>query len=300
MMMKLYEIIEKVSKTDSTLLILGENGTGKELVASTIHYQSKRKLRPLIKLNCAARAENLVESELFGYEKGAFTGATRKKPGRFEQADKGTIFLDEIGDLPPSIQIKLLRVLQDGTFESLGGSNTKQVDVRVVAATNKNLEEEVKKGDFREDLYYRLNVIPVHLPALRERREDIPLLIDYFLGKYIAKFGKSVTFSSGAIGALMEYDFPGNVRELENIVERCVALSTDRTITKNALPLHIVPDQKAPSSRDTLSEITSETEKAHIMKILKLTRGSKTKAAEILGISRKTLWEKINAYGIDA
>jgi two-component system response regulator AtoC len=297
-MEKVYELIEKVSQTDSTILILGENGTGKEMVASTIHYQSQRNNGPLIKVNCAALPENLVESELFGYEKGAFTGATRTKPGRFERAHKGTIFLDEIGDLPPSVQIKLLRVLQDGSIERLGGTETLSVDVRVITATNRNLDEDVKKGRFREDLYYRLNVIPVHMPPLRERRDDIPLLIDHFLECYNNNFGKKATFSSDAISALMDYDFPGNVRELENIVERCIALSTENSITRDTLPLHIVKNRKDLSPTVSLPEVAAEAEKAHIMKILKSTKGNKTKAAEILGISRKSLWEKVKAYNI--
>jgi DNA-binding NtrC family response regulator len=296
---KIYDLIEKVSQTNSTVLILGENGTGKELVASTIHYNSRRKSRPLIIVNCAALPENLVESELFGHEKGAFTGAAQRKPGRFERADKGTIFLDEIGDLPASVQIKLLRVLQDGTFERLGGTETLKVDVRVIAATNKDLHKDVKTGRFREDLYYRLNVIPIMMPALRDRREDIPLLTDHFLECCNSRFGRSTEISSDAIYALMEYDFPGNVRELQNIVERSVALSTDNTITKNSLPLHIAKNQMDSSPTVTLSEVASEAEKEHIMKILHSTRGNKTKAAAILGISRKTLWEKIKAFNME-
>ena len=295
---KIFELIGKVTQTDSTILIYGENGTGKEMVASAIHYQSERKNGPFIKVNCAAFPEHLVESELFGYEKGAFTGATRRKPGRFERADNGTIFLDEIGDLPPSVQLRLLRILQDRSFERLGGTEALRVDVRVITATNRNLEEEVKKGRFREDLYYRLNVIPVRMPALRERREDIPLLIEHFLDMYTSRFGKRVTMSADAIGVLLNYDFPGNVRELENIVERCVALSEDDTIMKDALPSHIVENHKQQSPPTTLSEIAAEAEKAHIIKILKSTKGSKIKAAEILGISRKTLWEKMNIHHI--
>jgi DNA-binding NtrC family response regulator len=297
-MRKVYGLIEKVSRTDSTVLILGENGTGKELAASTIHYQSERANRPLIKVNCAAFPEHLVESELFGHEKGAFTGASRRKPGRFERADKGSIFLDEVGDLPPSVQVKLLRVLQDGQFERLGGTEGMQVDVRIIAATNRSLSDDVKKGRFREDLYYRLNVIPVSLPPLRERREDIPLLLHHFLQCYNSRFGKKVTFTSEAIGALMEYDFPGNVRELENIVERCVTLVEGGAVAKDALPPHLVlKDAQAPSP--LLSEVAGEAEREHIIRTLRATGGNKTRAAEILGISRKTLWEKINTYGIE-
>jgi two-component system response regulator AtoC len=297
-MEKIYELIEKVIKTDSTILILGENGTGKELIASTIHYQGLRKQGPLIKVNCAALPENLVESELFGYEKGAFTGAEQRKLGRFERADRGTIFLDEIGDLPASVQIKLLRVLQDGSFERLGGTETLHVNARVIAATNRNLHDEVKEGRFREDLYYRLNVIPILMPALRERREDIPLLLDHYLRIYNNRFGKRIVLSSDVVRALMNYDFPGNVRELENIVERCVSLSTEDTITRDALPGYIVKEQLCQPSRIKLSEVAAEAEKAHIVAILKSTKGNKTRTAEILGISRKNLWEKLKAYRI--
>lgn len=297
-MKKIYDLIDKVTKTESTILILGENGTGKELIASTIHYQGLRKQGPFIKVNCAALPENLVESELFGYEKGAFTGAEQRKPGRFERADRGTIFLDEIGDLPASVQIKLLRVLQDGSFERLGGTETLHVNVRVIAATNRNLHDEVKEGRFREDLYYRLNVIPVLMPALRERRGDIPLLLDHYLQIYNDRFGKRIVFSADVVRALMNYDFPGNVRELENIVERCVSLSTEDTITQNALPEHIVKEQLGQPSRIKLSEVAAEAEKEHIITILKSTKGNKTRTAEILGISRKNLWEKLKAYHI--
>ena len=298
-MRKIHELIKSVSRTDSTVLILGENGTGKELVASAIHYQSSRKTGSLVKVNCAAIPEHLVESELFGYEKGAFTGAAKKKPGRFERAEKGTIFLDEIGDLPASVQMKLLRVLQDGSYERLGGTETLHVDVRIIAATNRKLWDDVKEGRFREDLYYRLNVIPIYLPALRDRREDIPLLLDHFLACYNRNFSKSITFSPDAIRSLMEYEFPGNVRELENIVERCVALSTNDVIAKDVLPSHIVKKGKDVSSASTLSEASAGAERELIIKILRSTRGNRTKAAEILGISRKTLWEKVKAYDIE-
>ncbi len=297
-MEKIYGLIEKVAKTDSTILMLGENGTGKELIASTIHYQGLRRQGPLIKVNCAAFPENLVESELFGYEKGAFTGAEQRKLGRFERADGGTLFLDEIGDLPASVQIKLLRVLQDGSFERLGGTETLHVNVRVIAATNRNLHDEVKEGRFREDLYYRLNVIPIHMPALRERREDIPLLLDHYLKIYNNRFGKKVSLNSDVVRSLISYDFPGNVRELENIVERCVSLSTEDTITQDVLPEHIVKDQGHETSRIKLSEVSAEAEKAHITAILKSTKGNKTRTAEILGISRKNLWEKLKSYHI--
>lgn len=299
-MRKVFGLISKISQTDSTLLILGENGTGKELVATSIHNQSSRKDAPLLKVNCAAIPETLFESELFGYEKGAFTGATGRKPGRFERAGKGTIFLDEIGDLPASVQVKLLRVLQDGTFERLGGTNTYVMEARVIAATNRNLQEDVKNGRFREDLFYRLNVIPLRVPPLRERREDIPLLVDHFLACYNTRFGKDIKFSGEAIRALMEYDFPGNIRELENIVERCIALANNgTTISADDLHSYLSKSLNATVAAITLSEAAAEAEKDHIRKILRATNGNKTKAAEILGISRKTLWERIKSYKIE-
>lgn len=297
-MNKVYDLIGKVSKIDSTVFILGESGTGKELVASTIHYQSDRRQRPFIKVNCAALPENLVESELFGFEKGAFTGAIRRKPGRFERADKGTIFLDEIGDLSTGVQTKLLRVLQDGSFERLGGTQPLKVDVRVITATNKNIEEEVQKGTFREDLYYRLNVIPIRMPALRERTEDIAPLLDSFLACFNATFGKKVTLSSETLTALFDYDYPGNVRELKNIVERLVGLASTDVITIDSLPQHVAKQRVPNTNSASLSEVAAEAEKAHIMRTLKSAKGNKTRTAEILGISRKTLWEKIKLYNI--
>ncbi len=293
-----YDLIGKVSKIDSTVFILGESGTGKELLASTIHYQSNRRNGPFIKVNCAALPENLIESELFGVEKGAFTGADRRKLGRFERADKGTIFLDEIGDLSAGVQTKLLRVLQDGSFERLGGSQTLKVDVRVITATNKNIEEEVQKGDFREDLYYRLNVIPIRLPALRERKEDIPLLIDSFLADYNSTFGKKVTLSSEVVTAFFEYDYPGNIRELKNILERLVALASTDVITIDSLPKHVAKQRGKITATVPLAEAVAEAEKIHIKRTLKSAKDNKTRTAELLGISRKTLWEKIKLYNI--
>ncbi|MEK6655060.1 MAG: sigma-54 dependent transcriptional regulator, partial [Thermodesulfobacteriota bacterium] len=290
-------LIGKVSASDATVLILGESGTGKELVATTIHYQSKRKDKPLIKVNCAALPEGLIESELFGHEKGAFTGAARRKPGRFETADGGTIFLDEISDLPLSTQAKILRVIQERQFDRVGGTATLTVDVRIIAATNRALEEEVKAGRFREDLYYRLNVIPIVMPPLRERREDILLLIEFFMDKYGSGLAKNVRFTQEAVDLLLTYDYPGNVRELENIVERCVTLSSSGTIGKDDMPSFIVNGEQSGKGL-RLSDVASDAERNHIMKVLKTTLGNKTKAADMLGICRKTLWEKMNAYGI--
>jgi DNA-binding NtrC family response regulator len=299
-MWQVLAVLEKVSKTDSTVLLLGESGTGKELIASTIHYQSGRRDKPLIKVNCAALPDNLLESELFGYEKGAFTGAASRKPGRFELADGGTIFLDEIGDLPPITQTKLLRVLEERSFERLGGTESLQVDVRVIAATNKNLTREIKKGAFREDLYYRLNVIPIELPPLRDRHDDIPLLIDRFVRKFNDQYGLTVKFSRGAVTELCRYAFPGNVRELINIVERCVTLADGKVVEKKDLPLHILKGRSARTPLLSLAEVAVEAEKSHIARILKITQGNRTQAAEILGISRKTLWEKMSNYNLEA
>jgi DNA-binding NtrC family response regulator len=298
-MQAVFAMLSKVSRTDSTVLILGESGTGKELIASTIHYQGARKDKPIVRVNCAALPADLIESELFGYEKGAFTGAVARKPGRFDLADGGTLFLDEIGDLPLLTQTKILRVLEERTFERLGATETVRVDVRIIAATNKDLEQEVKKGRFREDLYYRLNVIPLVLPPLRRRKEDIPLLIHAFARRFNDQMGTSVTFSAEALDALMQYAFPGNVRELLNVVERCIALASGRIINRTDLPPHIVSPRQAKTSLSTLQEITAEAERNHIVRIVQLTKGNRSKAAEILGVSRKTLWEKINAYQLD-
>ncbi len=295
---RIFSLIEKVSESDATVLILGESGTGKELVATTIHYQGRRKDKPLIKVNCAALPEGLIESELFGHEKGAFTGAIRKKPGRFELANEGSIFLDEVGDLPLPTQAKILRVLQEREFERVGGTSTVAVDVRVIAATNKDLAGEVKGGRFRADLYYRLNVIPIPLPPLRERKEDIPRLIEFFLEKYRRRLSKDVRFSKDAVDTLLAYDYPGNVRELESIIERCVTLSVSDVIDSRELP-PFLSSGKSIEKKVYLSDVAADAEKDHIIRVVKSTQGNKTKAAEILGISRKNLWEKMKAYGIE-
>jgi DNA-binding NtrC family response regulator len=292
-MRSIFGLLDKVSRTDSTVLILGESGTGKELIASTIHYQSSRQKKPIIRVNCAALPEELIESELFGYEKGAFTGAAARKPGRFDLADGGTIFLDEIGDLPLLTQTKILRVLEERTFERLGATQSSSVDVRIMAATNKDLEKEIEKGSFREDLYYRLNVIPVVMPPLRTRKEDIPLLIDAFARKFNDQMGTDVSFDAEAIQVLMNYSFPGNVRELLNVIERCIALANETTITRTDLPSHIAGTRNQKTPLLTLQEVTAEAEKNHIAQILRLTNGNRSKASAVLGVSRKTLWEKI-------
>ena len=298
-MQTVFGLLEKIRRTESTVLILGESGTGKELVASTIHFQSERKDKPIIRINCAALPHDLIESELFGYEKGAFTGADSRKPGRFEMAEGGSIFLDEIGDLPALTQTKILRVLEERTFDRLGGTASIAADVRIITATHKNLEKEVQRGTFREDLYYRLNVIPVELPPLRKRKEDIPLLVDVFSRKLNDQMGTAVSFSPEAVDVLMNYAFPGNVRELLNVIERCVALADNGVVQPADLPVHISKLRQDKTVLSPLQDITAEAEREHIKRILNLTRGNRSKASEILGISRKTLWEKINLHQLD-
>lgn len=298
-MKKVTDLIDRTAQIDSTVLILGENGTGKELAASSIQLKSDLRHKPFIKVNCATLPEHLVESELFGYEKGAFTGATKTKPGMFERADGGTIFLDELGSLPLLVQSKLLRVLQDGTFESLGGTETKKVDVRIIAATNHDLEKDVTDKVFRRDLFYRINVICIHMPPLREKKDDIPMFVNYFSEKYSRQFKRDVVFSSDATSALLDYDFPGNVRELENIVERCIALSDSDIVSVSDLPKCINKKIQKDLTLVSLSEVASSAEKNYIIKTLIVTNRNKTRAAEMLGISRKNLWEKMKAYEID-
>ena len=289
--------LEQVATTDATVLILGESGTGKELVARAVHNVSNRKERPLVKLNCAALPASLIESELFGHEKGAFTGAHAKRIGRFELADGGTIFLDEIGEMPLELQPKLLRVIQEGEFERLGDAETKKVDVRIIAATNRNLEEEIEKGNFREDLYYRLNVFPLMIPPLRERVEDVPLLAGHFLRKCTAAFGKSIdSITKQSLDALSTYSWPGNVRELENVIERAVITSTGKKLDlRDSIPL-----TKA-SKIDELITL-EESERRLIKKTLQKTNwrvsGDKG-AAKILGLKRTTLEARMRKLNIE-
>ncbi len=306
-MLRIYELIETVARTDATVLIQGESGTGKELAANAIHLQSSRKNAPFIKVNCAALPETLLETELFGHEKGAFTGAFRQRKGRFESAHRGTLFLDEIGDLPLSVQVKLLRVLQERQFERVGGNETISVDVRLICATLKDLKEGIQKGVFREDLYYRLNVVPLVLPPLRERQEDILLLTDHFIEKISRKMGKEITaISEEAKTLLMKYTFPGNIRELENMLERAVALIRGTVIQAQDLPDEICGRsnpvtmicEKIRGSKP-LSQAVSLFEKEYIQSVLEKTKGKKGQAAEVLGISRKSLWEKIKGLEIE-
>jgi DNA-binding NtrC family response regulator len=297
-------LVSRVAPSQATVLITGESGTGKELIANAIHYASPRSGRPLIKVNCAALPEPLLESELFGYEKGAFTGAGQRRIGRFEEAEGGTIFLDEIGDLSPGTQVKLLRVLQEKEFQRLGSNTTLKTDVRVLAATHRDLEEARRKGSFREDLYYRLNVISIHLPSLRERREDIPLLIDHFLKKFSKQNRKPVSnISKEARAVLLRYPYPGNIRELENLIERAVVLCRGDIITTQDLPFHLQEGKseraERPSSGEKgLTDTLEEIEKDLILRALQQHQGIQTKAAESLRISERVLRYKMKKYKI--
>jgi two-component system NtrC family response regulator len=297
-------LIARVAPSQATVLIRGESGTGKELIANAIHYASARSEKPFVKMSCSAIPETLLESELFGHEKGAFTGAIQKRIGRFEEADSGTLFLDEIGELSPSTQVKLLRILQEKEFQRLGSNLNLKTDVRIITATHRNLEEAMRKGLFREDLYYRLNVISIHLPPLRERKEDIPLLIDHFLKKYSELNQKKIQdLSKEARILLLRHSYPGNVRELENLIERAVVLCRGEVITTQDLPFHL---QEGPSEKQwevsgktkTLPDSLEEIERDLIVKALHQHQGVQTRAAESLGISERVLRYKIKKYGI--
>jgi two-component system, NtrC family, response regulator HydG len=300
-MLAFFETLSLVSPSDATVLLLGESGTGKEVVARAIHRNSPRRDKSLVKVSCAALPETLLESELFGHERGAFTGAVSRKRGRFELAHQGTLFLDEIGEMALSTQAKLLRVLQEREFEPLGSERTVKVDVRIIAATNRDLEGEVARGGFREDLYWRLNVVTATLPPLRERREDIPLLAEHFLKVYVEKNRKMVQgFTPGAMNLFLRYGWPGNVRELENVVERGVILSRGDRIGLDALPPQLQElagaEGEGPEIRVGLS--LRDVEKEMIIQTLRETGGNRTQASAILGITRKTLLNKIKEYGI--
>jgi transcriptional regulator with PAS, ATPase and Fis domain len=295
-------LTKKVAPTDSTVLILGESGTGKELAATSIHDNSERNEQPFIKLNCAAIPEELLESELFGHEKGAFTGATKFKPGKFDMADGGTLFLDEIGDMPFNLQAKILRILQEQEFYRVGGSRTIRVDVRIIASTNKNVEEMVQRGAFREDLFYRLNVFTLHLPPLRERKEDIPLLVDYFL----QRAPKKVEISAVALQMLVAYSWPGNIRELQNIIESASIIAENGYIEPAQLPGKISGALKDSAQTDIrmtadmpLDERLREIEKSMIIEALRKTGGVQVRATELLGINQRSLWHRIKKHNID-
>ncbi len=302
-MREIFELVRKSAESDSSVVIYGESGTGKELVARAIHYHSARRDKPFIKVNCAALTETLLESELFGHERGAFTGAIRTKKGRFELADTGTLFLDEIGDISLNMQVKLLRAIQEQEFERVGGETTLSVDTRIIAATNRNLQESMKRGTFREDLYYRLNVIPVFVPPLRERKEDIPRLVDYFVKRMERDFGKpGIHITDGVYPLLVDYDWPGNVRELENVIERAVVLSNDNRLTETDFsmlspsPPATLPIRLEEIERKGLTEALESIEKALIEQALAKAGGGRSDAARMLGLKPSALHYKLEKY----
>ncbi|MBF0317387.1 MAG: sigma-54-dependent Fis family transcriptional regulator [Nitrospirae bacterium] len=310
-MKQLYATIDKVANSDSTVLICGESGTGKELVAKAIHYCSNRLDKPFVPVNCGAIPNELLESELFGHEKGAFTGAINTRKGRFELADSGTIMLDEIGELHPTLQVKLLRIIQEREFERVGGTKTLKIDVRILAATNKNLEVATKNGDFREDLFYRLNVIPIFLPPLRERKDDLPVLTEHFMTAFCSKQGKEpLKITPEAVNLMMKYNWPGNVRELETLIERCVILDDTGVVKAENLPERFI--QQKPSQLNTtqslmelplegidLNAILDDIENNFITQALQRAGGVKSKAAGMLGLNRTTFLEKLKKRRIE-
>jgi two-component system response regulator AtoC len=299
---ELFKLIHDVAPTNTTVLITGENGTGKELIANAIHFNSPNSKKPFIKLNCGVLAENLLESELFGHVKGAFTGAIKDKVGRFELANGGTLFMDEIGDISPNMQVKLLRVLQEGEFERVGGTETIKVDVRIIAATNVDLEEKIRENLFRQDLYYRLNVIPIHVPPLRDRKDDIKLLVDYFLEKFQKVYRKKIKqIEKDAITALEAYDWPGNIRELENYIERAIVLNKTGTIRTTDFPQAIMQSQRATieyNEDDGLLKAVELYERQLILNELERNRGNKAKTATKFKVNRSTFMSKLKKYAI--
>jgi DNA-binding NtrC family response regulator len=301
-MQEIFATIERVAPTRATVLIAGESGTGKDLIARAIHYHSPRRDRPFVKINCTTIPENLMESELFGYEKGAFTGATTSKPGRFELADTGTVFLDEIGDVPPNIQVKLLRVLQEHEFERLGSNKTRQIDVRVIAATNADLRAALEHGEFREDLYYRLNVVPINVPPLRERKEDIPALAEHFVRKYAAELGSPVkAISEEALAVLRAHHWPGNVRELENVIERSLVLCSGEILEASDIKLDAARNARGGDEPLLPPGMTlEEHERELIRKALEKAKGNKSQAARLLGLSRNALRYRLSQMGIES
>jgi two-component system response regulator PilR (NtrC family) len=307
-MQRVYELIGQVAETKANVLISGESGTGKELVARAVHAASDRRDRPFVALNCAAIPENLLESELFGHVKGAFTGAVQNKEGLFETADTGTLFLDEVGELPPSLQVKLLRAIQEKAIRRVGGTNDRRIDVRILAATNRRLEDEVAAGRFREDLYYRLNVIQIALPPLRERPEDVPLLVKHFVEKYARELGKEIGGASEeAMRRLLDHSYPGNVRELENVIERAVALSRGGTIELEALPPSLLrpPADAAarssvlPAEGASLENLVNDYERGLLLEALERAGGVKKRAAKLLGVSFRSFRYRLQKLGLD-
>ncbi len=305
-MKDVFRLVEKIADTDSTVLITGESGTGKEMIAQAVHYRSRRAEKPFVAVNCAAIPEGLLESELFGHVKGAFTGAVTTRAGKFEQADRGTIFLDEIGDMSPKLQVKVLRALQERVVQPVGSSRNKEVDIRVIAATNQNLEDAVSQSRFRQDLFYRLNVIPIHLPALRDRRDDLPLLVRHFLQKYRQDDrGERTSFSPGAMESLKGYGWPGNVRELENLVQRLVVLKGGGEIEARDLPPGLADRASGTEAEDVafpeggvdLRSLVERFEAGLIRKALDRSGGNKNRAAQLLSLNRTTLIEKLKKMG---
>ena len=303
-MQEIFQTVLRVAATRATVLLAGESGVGKDRIARAIHHASPRKDKPFVKINCTSIPENLMESELFGYEKGAFTGANQTKPGKFEQADTGTVFLDEIGDVPPAIQVKLLRILQEREFERLGSNKTRQIDVRIIAATNVDLRAALEQGTFREDLYYRLNVVPLNIPPLRERKEDIPFLVEHFVEKLSKDLGSPVTgISRSAVARLMDYSWPGNVRELENVVERSIVLASSTTLDAADIRLESAPAQRAHAMAansflpDGLT--LDQYEQQLIKEALKRANGNKSQAARLLGLTRNAFRYRLDQMGID-
>jgi DNA-binding NtrC family response regulator len=302
-MQEIMDTVMRIGPTRATVLLCGESGVGKDMIARVLHHHSPRRDRPFVKINCTAIPENLMESELFGYEKGAFTGAASAKPGKFEQADTGTVFLDEIGDVPAPIQVKLLRVLQEREFERLGSNKTRQVDVRVIAATNADLRRALEEGRFREDLYYRLNVMPINIPPLRERREDIPVLAERFLARSAADSGSLVEdFSDEAMEVLRNYDWPGNVRQLENVIERSVLLASGRRLEAAEIRLDTVPRNRNHEGPAFLPEgvTLDEFEQSVIREALRRANGNKSLAARMLGLTRNAFRYRLAQAGIES
>ena len=299
-MQYLFELIENVAQTDAPVLIHGQSGTGKELVARAIHEESARRSKPFIKVNCAALNENLLESELFGHEKGAYTGADRTRIGRFEAAHEGTIFLDEIGDIPLSTQVKLLRVLEEKEIERVGDHRPIPVDVRIISATNKDLEVLVGRGLFREDLYFRINVFPLTCPPLSERLEDIPVIVQNFIEQNVAKGGKEIfALTAEAMESLLAYAWPGNVRELRNAIEYAFVICADHLIGKEHLPPKIINIGKRPTLNHNLSLVARQEERKKLIETLRQVKGNQSEAARLLGVSRVTIWKRIKKYGIN-
>jgi DNA-binding NtrC family response regulator len=302
-MQEIFATIERVAPTRATVLLAGESGVGKDLIARAIHFHSPRRDRPLVKINCSSIPENLMESELFGYEKGAFTGAVASKPGKFEQADTGTVFLDEIGDVPGPIQVKLLRILQEREFERLGSNTTRHTDVRVIAATNQDLRAALEQGTFREDLYYRLNVVPLNIPPLRDRKQDIPSLADHFIRKLAPDSGSQVeSITDAAMEKLMGYHFPGNVRELENVIERSLVLARGKQLDAEDIKLESAPRPRSQNDSHFLPEgmTLDQYEQELIREALRRADGNKSQAARLLGLTRNALRYRLTQMGLEA